>query len=1121
MDGADFRSPYTWDVFLSYRTPYGCPNPPEWHASLKDKLEGMLATTLNRREVGVKVFLAPQEVATGAPIDAALDENLAASKCMLSLVSEDYFASPYCRHEWDTFKKRNAMAWNLQSGPGKHCVLVPALCMRPQLGAGNVQEVLERQSRVDEGRTRKELANLNVEDLSDFYSPGSPLWPDAIKAVEAKLLKHLTDAILLAERFDPNPRPKTRRFEASRAIVAFHSFHDRIGRSTAVANVARHLATRGRRVLVVDMDASGRGARALFGGQSASGPNGMGIMDVIRSDDGQANAWKECLAQYPCSTGVVAVLPPGTKWESGVSTIDWKSERTHRCIEQLGQEWKSTFDLVLVDPPSGTGDLQTLAGAVLPDYTVLMFRPGSEGPIASIAARAEEFRRPAGACKKDGVPKIVPVPCMPPSDFDEVLRDLGGIRALYAEWLESGIKYEEVLRRLWVPWVYQPRGVGVLHSTASSETSESWQVYGVLARLLDYSLDWTASTLEAVLGPRIEELAVAMILKRLKAQGVEDSGLVEELLKIVSLLMKGGKTFDGETTRQVQALTRALGKKFGTSDDGPPAQASQATVALKPSQAASGAAARVAADPSRRSAASISSKALSRQAEWGYHSAPDSPDNTLTSLKGKDFQDSSLPLPMVTTLLKLVSSAAVESDSHKSGENSRSSSTATDAYKSDTIDPGRVDSALRVLKSAMGLPSDVTSSTGRAQPEAGREEALRRAEALEKHGDFLRAYDDIMGASLEYQRAVAIRESLLAAEPGREELRRELLTAYERLADLLRVSGNAEVAEVVGKQMLSVRGALPKARSTDPHERRRLAQSYEDAGDGYRNQGRFGAASLHFTKALAIREELALSPRDPVDDRPAIALLQRKLGDVELAAGKRDEAVAYYRRAVETDRRMLESAPDSLAFRKDLGLSLFSLADGLRKMDPAQATATFEKARQVWQALVAESDKAVYGEHLVRTLMRVGSGLCRSDPAAAEQHYAEAVERARQLAEGPLKSPDSLRRLAKCLRRFGDHLELRGKKQQAGEVRSQGLKVVEELARESPGTREVWSELARSVLGAMELRTPKQAEVGARLALDLLAEQEDGGQLSSEQEHLRSLLERSLLREPTRDAEEG
>ncbi|WP_329333466.1 AAA family ATPase [Streptomyces sp. NBC_00663] len=211
---------------------------------------------------------------------------------------------------------------------------------------------------------------------------------------------------------------------ASRArIITFYSYKGGTGRTMALANAAWILASRGKRVLIVDWDLEAPGLHRYFhpflpDKELLSSP---GVMDLVwefataATDPATPDEpdWHETLAEiepYALSVehdfperGAIDLIPAGRQdhlYSSLVTTFDWNNfyERLGGggFIEALKRTMREHYDFILIDSRTGLSDTAGICTVQFPDILVNCFTLSNQAIDGAEAVAASVDRQRAG-----------------------------------------------------------------------------------------------------------------------------------------------------------------------------------------------------------------------------------------------------------------------------------------------------------------------------------------------------------------------------------------------------------------------------------------------------------------------------------------------------------------------------------------------------------------------------------------------------------------------------------------------------------------------------------------------------------------------------------------------------
>lgn len=205
------------------------------------------------------------------------------------------------------------------------------------------------------------------------------------------------------------------------AIVAFYSFKGGVGRSTALAAVAFQLASKEKRVAIVDLDLEAPGMGPFFGVSPL-----RGVIDVLvdyrvtdQLDLNQASARPS--VPFGGAENLITVFPAGARLDAaylemlgrldfGRAAFGDDSSPVAVALGALLKKLRSDFDYLLIDARAGLHDLGGLALQGLAHIDVIVARP-SEQTTAGLSLALRHLRSVRG----DGM-QVVVVHGQAPSD---------------------------------------------------------------------------------------------------------------------------------------------------------------------------------------------------------------------------------------------------------------------------------------------------------------------------------------------------------------------------------------------------------------------------------------------------------------------------------------------------------------------------------------------------------------------------------------------------------------------------------------------------------------------------------------------------------------------------------
>jgi ATP-binding protein involved in chromosome partitioning len=169
-------------------------------------------------------------------------------------------------------------------------------------------------------------------------------------------------------------RETTRLNLEARAILAVASGKGGVGKSTVAVNLAVALAQAGQRVGLLDGDVHGPNVPQMLG---LEGEAPLAFGDQI----------------FPAQAHGVTVMSMGLLVPAGAPVI-WRGPMLHQAIRQLLRDvlW-GQLDLLIVDLPPGTGDVQLTLAQSLPLTGALLVTTPQAVAVADVIKGGEMFRQ--------------------------------------------------------------------------------------------------------------------------------------------------------------------------------------------------------------------------------------------------------------------------------------------------------------------------------------------------------------------------------------------------------------------------------------------------------------------------------------------------------------------------------------------------------------------------------------------------------------------------------------------------------------------------------------------------------------------------------------------------------
>lgn len=299
-------------------------------------------------------------------------------------------------------------------------------------------------------------------------------------------------------------------------ILTFYSYKGGVGRSMGLANVAALLSKWRRKVLIIDWDLEAPGIESYFESYAPISnirKERPGVIDLVHSiRSGDAIDWRDCLISVPLksrktfeSAEELKIISAGRddgQYVSRVQNTDWgemfRSRDLGIHLETLRNEWKDTFDFILIDSRTGITDIGGVCTIHLPDVLVAWFTT-NETSVRGIKHVADQARAQQNDLPFDRNPLFVlPVPSRDESR-SEVKRAAywqerfaQQFGSFYREWLPKNVEPSNVVERLRIPYIpyWSTEEKLPVVEEGTSDPSGIGQAYDLLSRLIFFNLDW-------------------------------------------------------------------------------------------------------------------------------------------------------------------------------------------------------------------------------------------------------------------------------------------------------------------------------------------------------------------------------------------------------------------------------------------------------------------------------------------------------------------------------------------------------------------------------------------------------------------------------------------------------
>jgi non-specific serine/threonine protein kinase/serine/threonine-protein kinase len=287
---------------------------------------------------------------------------------------------------------------------------------------------------------------------------------------------------------------------------------------------------------------------------------------------------------------------------------------------------------------------------------------------------------------------------------------------------------------------------------------------------------------------------------------------------------------------------------------------------------------------------------------------------------------------------------------------------------------------------------------------------------------------NVKGAMESYEKALRIREALVAEDPRNPQNRRELAESHRDIGWQWLGGNETDVAREQFRQAIALYGLLIVEHSDDDTTRLGLARTYNQLGSVLEGQGDLSGALENERRALPLLTDLyARSPND-VEIRRTLSITYDYIGRALFQRGEIPAALESNGKALELRAALAREDPTNATFRRMLAISYQNDGDFRDQSgDSDGAIASFRRKLPIDEALLA-ADPANVQAHgdLAYSFQRLADLLAaRGAHAEALPYYRRAAVEFRPAtpAENPhaaLRSAMSYAGLARAQAMLGD-----------------------------------------------------------------------------------------------------
>jgi non-specific serine/threonine protein kinase/serine/threonine-protein kinase len=238
---------------------------------------------------------------------------------------------------------------------------------------------------------------------------------------------------------------------------------------------------------------------------------------------------------------------------------------------------------------------------------------------------------------------------------------------------------------------------------------------------------------------------------------------------------------------------------------------------------------------------------------------------------------------------------------------------------------------------------------------------LAVADAHMRLGELLDGTADPQSAQTHIGQALQIREALYAANPKDPNVRADLARSYRVAGDRERMDGHAQAFYDFNQKALTIREGLLAEHPNNEDIQRQYSMDLVLIGDSLgspneTNLGRYEEARTTYERALEIREALAAAnPTNSVGLRDVSNVYQR-LGSLLEHVGRDKESLAMSNKGLAISERLSEADPANFEVRRDIIVLHDQLGRAFMKLgDHAAAERSLRTSLDIASELIAKN----------------------------------------------------------------------------------------------------------------------------------------------------------------------
>jgi len=201
-----------------------------------------------------------------------------------------------------------------------------------------------------------------------------------------------------------------------------------------------------------------------------------------------------------------------------------------------------------------------------------------------------------------------------------------------------------------------------------------------------------------------------------------------------------------------------------------------------------------------------------------------------------------------------------------------------------------------------------------------------------KVGTLLWETGDMSGAADYLRHALGLREQLARADPADAARQYEVSAAYDRLGMLVLDQGDAGGALTDYRRSLEILNSVPKAEQSRESTRRSMSVEYEHVGSALLELADLTGALENNSRALAIRAALSKDFPLNADYKRTLQVSYYNQGEILARMARIPAALASYREEIALGEKLLRTDPSNEQYRGDVAYGLIRIGDMLFKL---------------------------------------------------------------------------------------------------------------------------------------------------------------------------------------------